>query len=144
MNNVPYLVLECRVYSVLDNLPRETFVFSYQLHLSDTKAPGVNFINMFTCSFYSRRAQNCKKDSQVKQLFVLLGSAGIKAVPVNTLMKLAPHLDRQCWCTPRRSCCRTRTERHTASCRPCRSRRQSRGHLKYNRYISVSIFSSKC
>ena len=61
MNNVPYLVLECRVYSVLDNLPRETFVFSYQLRLSDTKAPGVNFINMLTRSFYSRRAQNRKK-----------------------------------------------------------------------------------
>ena len=30
-------------------------------------------------SFYVRRSQKCKKDSQLKQLFALLGSAGVKA-----------------------------------------------------------------
>ena len=40
---------------------------------------GVNFINVFTRSFYARRSKSAKKDSQLKQLFVLLGSAGIKA-----------------------------------------------------------------
>ena len=30
-------------------------------------------------SFYMRRSQKCKKDSQLKQLFALLGSACIKA-----------------------------------------------------------------
>ena len=33
----------------------------------------------FTCSFYERRSQKHKKDSQVKQLFALLGSVGVKA-----------------------------------------------------------------
>ena len=30
-------------------------------------------------SFYTRRSQKCKQDSQLKQLLVLSGSAGIKA-----------------------------------------------------------------
>ena len=41
--------------------------------------PGVNFINVFKCSFYAHRAQKCKKDSQLKQLFTLLVSVSIKA-----------------------------------------------------------------
>jgi len=42
----------------------------------------VHFINRFTRSFYARRTQKGKKDSQLKQLFVLfllLGSSGVKA-----------------------------------------------------------------
>ena len=37
------------------------------------------FHHHFTHSFYGRRSQKCKKGSQVKQLFALLGSAGLKA-----------------------------------------------------------------
>ena len=33
----------------------------------------------FTCSFYARKSQKRKKDSQLKQLFAPLGSVGIKA-----------------------------------------------------------------
>ena len=33
----------------------------------------------FMSSFYARRAQKPKKDSQLKQLFLLLGSAGVRA-----------------------------------------------------------------
>ena len=46
--------------------------------------PGVNFIKVFMHSLYVRRSQNCTKESQVKQLFALLGSA-------KTLMKLTPY-----------------------------------------------------
>ena len=38
------------------------------------------FHQHFTRSFYARRSQKRKKDSQLKQLFVLAGSVGIKAV----------------------------------------------------------------
>ena len=34
-------------------------------------------------SFYLRRSHKCKKDSQVKQLFALLGSARVKALRKN-------------------------------------------------------------
>ena len=37
------------------------------------------FHQHFTSSFYAQRFQKRKKDSQLKQLFALLGSAGIKA-----------------------------------------------------------------
>ena len=37
------------------------------------------FHHHFTSSFYVRRSQKCIKDSQVKQIVVLLGSACIKA-----------------------------------------------------------------
>ena len=43
------------------------------------RKPKVNFINVFTRSFYARRSQKRKKDSQVKQLFALLGPACVKA-----------------------------------------------------------------
>ena len=45
--------------------------------------PGVNFINVFTCSFYDRRSQNCKK------LLALLGYMGVKAAR-KILVKLTP------------------------------------------------------
>ena len=38
------------------------------------------FHQHFTSSFYARRSQKCKKGSQRKQLFVLLGSTSIKAL----------------------------------------------------------------
>ena len=38
------------------------------------------FHQHFRSSFYTRRSQKLKKDSQVKQLFALSGSAGVKAV----------------------------------------------------------------
>ena len=41
--------------------------------------PGANFTNILRSAFYARRSQKCKKDSQLKQLFVYLGSAGVKA-----------------------------------------------------------------
>ena len=37
------------------------------------------FHQQFTSSFYACRSQKCKKDSQLKKLFALLGSACIKA-----------------------------------------------------------------
>jgi hypothetical protein len=40
---------------------------------------GVDFINMFTGSFYVRRLQKCKNDSNVIGHFMLLGSTCIKA-----------------------------------------------------------------
>ena len=36
-------------------------------------------VSCFTPSLYTCRSQKCKKDSQLKQLFELLGSAGVKA-----------------------------------------------------------------
>ena len=41
--------------------------------------PGVNFINVFTHSFYACRSQKRKIDCQVKRLFALSGSVGVKA-----------------------------------------------------------------
>ena len=43
------------------------------------KQPGVHFTNIIKNSFYVQRSQKPQKDSQVKQLFALLGSAGAKA-----------------------------------------------------------------
>ena len=57
-------------------------VTSYLLLLLQRKH-GVNFTNMLTPSFYARRSQKCKKDSQLKLLFVLLGSARVKALQQN-------------------------------------------------------------
>ena len=37
------------------------------------------FHQHFTRSFYTRSAKKCQKDSQVNQLFVLLGSVSVKA-----------------------------------------------------------------
>jgi len=44
---------------------------------------------MFCCSFYKRRSQKHKKDSQVVSLFEISGSACIKAAR-RTLMMLTP------------------------------------------------------
>ena len=43
-------------------------------------ASGGQFHEHFTSSFYARRSQKGQKDSQVKQLFALLGSACVKDV----------------------------------------------------------------
>ena len=43
------------------------------------RTAGVNFINKLIINFYASRSQKHKKDSQVKQLFALLGSAGVRA-----------------------------------------------------------------
>ena len=47
-------------------------------HLHFNWYPGVNFTNMFMRSFYVRRSKKRKKDSQLKQLFALLGSVCLK------------------------------------------------------------------
>jgi len=44
------------------------------------KKPGVNFINMFTHSFYSSRSQKHKKTVNSSVFFALLGSAHVKAL----------------------------------------------------------------
>ena len=41
------------------------------------------FHQHFTCSYFACRSQKCKKDSRVKQLFALLGSACVKAASKN-------------------------------------------------------------
>ena len=59
-----------------------------------TTCPGSispSFHHHFTCSFYTSRSQKHKKDSQVKQLFVLSGSAGVKAA-----RKHIDEIDPQC------------------------------------------------
>jgi hypothetical protein len=50
---------------------------------------GVDFINVFTANFYARGAQKRKKDSEVVNLFTLLGTSRVKAVR-RTLKKLSP------------------------------------------------------
>ena len=42
--------------------------------------PGVNFTNILLTAFTRTDPKSAKKDSQVKQLFVALGSACVKAV----------------------------------------------------------------
>ena len=49
------------------------------------------FHQQFTSSFYARRSQKCKKDSQIKQLFLLLGLVCVKAAR-KLLMKLTPDI----------------------------------------------------
>ena len=49
---------------------------------------GVNFINVFALSFYASRSQKRKKDSQVKHLFELLGSACVSSFYVRRSKKL--------------------------------------------------------
>jgi len=67
-----------------DNHVFSTFLFSKQISDWITirrrrwrwcpSHSGVNFTQHFMCSFYMRRSQKCKKDSQLKLLFALLGS----------------------------------------------------------------------
>ena len=52
---------------------------------------GVNFINMFTPSFYACRSQKCKKLLDLTVFFALLGSERVKAAR-KTLVKLTPAL----------------------------------------------------
>ena len=46
---------------------------------SGSTSPGVNFTNILRAAFTHADPKSPKKDSQLKQLFVLLGSAGVKA-----------------------------------------------------------------
>ena len=55
----------------------------------------VNFINMFTCSFYARRSQKRKKLLDMTVFFALLGSAHVNAAS-KMLMKLTPVRDDEC------------------------------------------------
>ena len=41
--------------------------------------PGVDFTNILHAAFTSADSKSAKKDSQLKQLFAILGSAGVKA-----------------------------------------------------------------
>ena len=54
--------------------------------------PGVNFINMFTRSFYARRSQKCKKLLDLSVFFALLGSARVKDAR-KMLVKLTSGVD---------------------------------------------------
>jgi len=54
--------------------------------------PGVNFANMFTCSFYGHRSQKCKMINDLTVIFALLGSMYIKSA-LTTLMKLTPDVN---------------------------------------------------
>ncbi len=53
--------------------------------------PGVDFTNMFTCSFYTRRSQRHKMMDELTFIFALLGSACLKAAH-KMLMKLTPNV----------------------------------------------------
>jgi len=44
---------------------------------------GVDFINMFTSSFYAWRSQKCKMTNDLTVIFALLESAHVKAVSKN-------------------------------------------------------------
>ena len=46
---------------------------------SGSTSPGVNFTNILRAAFTHADPKRPKKDSQFKQLFALLGSAGVKA-----------------------------------------------------------------
>ena len=48
-------------------------------HFWKITRPRVNFINILRGAFTRRDPKSTKKDSQVKQLFALLGSLGVKA-----------------------------------------------------------------
>ena len=52
---------------------------------------GVNFINVFTCSFYAGRSQKPKKLLNLTVFWALLGSAHLKAAH-KMLVKLTPGL----------------------------------------------------
>ena len=54
---------------------------------------GVNFIKVYTSSFYKWRSQNCKKLQDLTVSFALLGSAHIKAAH-KMLLKLTPDLNK--------------------------------------------------
>ena len=51
--------------------------------------PGVNYINMFTRSFYAQGSQKHKKLLELAVFFALLGSVQVKA-PCKMLVKLTP------------------------------------------------------
>ena len=51
--------------------------------------PGVNFFDVFMCSFYARRSQKRKKLLELTIFFALFGSASVKAVR-KMLVKLTP------------------------------------------------------
>ena len=51
----------------------------YRTQVRRKKIPGVNFINVFTLSFYIRRSQKWKKLLELTVFLALLGSAQVKA-----------------------------------------------------------------
>ena len=53
--------------------------------------PWVNFINLFTCSFYACRSRKHKKLLDLTVFFALLGSSSVKAA-LKMLVKLTPLL----------------------------------------------------
>ena len=96
------------------------------------------FYQHSTCSFYARRSQKRKKDCQVKQFFVLLGSSSVKAA-CRMLVKLTPDLFEKWWkilitrtstrsrVNPARQTRRRAWVRRTQS-RHCRSNRPFESH----------------
>ena len=65
-----------------------------QQSLANKQRFGVNFINVFTCSFYACRSQKHKKLLELTVFFALLGSGYIKAVR-KMLVKLTPGDDQR-------------------------------------------------
>ena len=72
-------VLEIASINVLHfkKFPEDNYQYAGNHKLSCR--PGVNFINLFTCSFYTPRPQKCKKLLELPVFFALLGSASVKA-----------------------------------------------------------------
>ena len=58
-------------------------------------SPWVDFINVFTRSFYARRSRKHKKQLEMTVFFALLGSLSLKA-PGKMLVKLTPCLSQLC------------------------------------------------
>ena len=66
--------IERRLFIVEDKREEENTCHGYL-----RSNPGVNFINVFTPSFYDCRSQKRKKLLELTAFFVLLGSALVKA-----------------------------------------------------------------
>jgi len=114
--NGPNLFCYIKVYLPQENqtLPEMVFWKSYQMEKKRLKNSGsgcqlfgcplehrrwspsrLNFINVLHKAFYACRSQMCKNDSQVVNLFTLLGSTSVKAA-YKTLMKLRPGILHLC------------------------------------------------
>jgi len=78
------------VYMYIEKAAEMTFVQFFLHKMLMKLTAGVNFINVLsTYSFNTRGAQKRKRDSEVVNLFMLLGTKRVKAVR-RTLMKLSP------------------------------------------------------
>ena len=85
-----------QIFNALIN-PAFTFNCRPKARLAAATAPGVNFINVFTCSFYTHRSQKRKKLLNLTVCYAFLGSLRVKAV-CRMLVKLTPADDVKCPC----------------------------------------------